>query len=147
MRNFLFVAAVLSVAAAPAFAGRTIPGGDVSGAAMQAGSTAGVASDQGSGAHAMTVGNGAVVMGAVSGNYTQVATGATATARPDGVRTGTTAQQVNVGATLIGGASSGKAVGSAGGSQTSSGSGDAAAQAKNLGIGAIAPAPRHGRGF
>lgn len=140
MRKFLLAATILApFAFAPAF-GQTIAG-DVNLAKTAAGSTAGVASEQGTMAGAKVGGNGAVVTGAVSGNYTQVQTAAGATAGPKGSFTNTNAQQVNVGGTVAGGlADNGKhsngASGMASGGQTSQATGGATAGASNTNLGA-----------
>jgi hypothetical protein len=80
------------------------------------------------------------VTGAVSGNYTQVITGAGATAGPKGSFTSTTAQQTNVGGTLGGGLAGNAphnhgASGVAGGTQTSQATGGSAATASNANLG------------
>ncbi len=146
MRKFLLAATILApFAMAPAFAEMPqamTAAGDVNLAKTAAGSTAGVASEQGTMAGAKVGGNGAVIVGAVSGNYTQVQTSAGATAGPKGSFTNTTAQQVNIGGTVAGGlADNGKhsngATGIAGGQQTSQATGGAAATASNANLGGI----------
>jgi hypothetical protein len=141
MRKFLLAATILApFAFAPAF-GQTIAG-DVNLAKTAAGSTAGVASEQGTMAGAKVGGNGAVVTGAVSGNYTQVQTAAGATAGPKGSFTNTTAQQINIGGTVAGGLAdnskhSNAATGIAGGQQTSQATGGSAATASNANLGGM----------
>jgi hypothetical protein len=147
MRKFLLAAAVLApFALASAFAemprNQTIAG-DVNLARTSAGSTAGVASGQNTAAGVKAAGNGGVVTGAVSGNYTQVNTAAGATAGPKGSFTNATAQQINVGGTVAGGLAGnanqhGGASGMAGGGQTSQATGGAAASASNTNLGGIA---------
>jgi hypothetical protein len=143
-RKFLLAATILApFAVAPAFAEmpRDITvAGDVNLAKTAAGSTAGIASERGTMAGAKVGGNGAVITGAVSGNYTQVNTAAGATAGPKGSFTNATVQQVNIGGTVAGGlAENGKhsngASGMAGGQQTSQAKGGAAATASNANLG------------
>jgi hypothetical protein len=145
MRKFLLAATILApFAVAPAFAEmpQTVTiAGDVNLAKTAAGSNAGVSSQQGTMAGAKVGGNGAVITGAVSGNYTQVQTAAGATAGPKGSFTNTNAQQVNVGGTVAGGlADNGKhrngASGMASGGQTSQATGGATAGASNTNLGA-----------
>jgi hypothetical protein len=144
VRNFLMAATlVVPFAVAPAFADmprNLIAAGDVNLAKTAAGSSAGVASQQGTVAGTRVGGNGAVLTGAVSGNYTQVNTAAGATAGPKGSFTNTTAQQVNIGGTVAGGiADTGKhgsgATGIAGGAQTSQATGGSVATASNTNLG------------
>jgi hypothetical protein len=139
MRKFLLAATILApFAVAPAFADMPrapITAGDVNIGKTAAGSSAGVSSQQGT----MAGGNGAVIVGAVSGNYTSVMTGAGATAGPNGSFTTTNAQQTNIGGTLAGGLGSGAksnsgAAGKANGSQNSQASGDASANASNTNL-------------
>jgi hypothetical protein len=123
-----------------------------------------VSSVQGTGAQANVAGNGAVLVGAVSGNYTGVYTGSAAEAGPKGSYTNTTATQTNIGGTVAGGLAANKpqdqhrgndlhtqgnsASGSAGGFQTSADMGGSTARAGNLNMGgfvAIQPAPEHGK--
>jgi hypothetical protein len=148
MRKYL-LASVIALAPFAAFAAQPqIIAGDVNLAQTAAGSTAGVSSQQGTMAGAKVGGNGAVVVGAVSGNYTQVNTAAGATAGPKGSFTNTTAQQVNVGGTIAGGlADNGKhsngATGIAGGGQSSQATGGSTASASNVNLGgfiAVTPA-------
>lgn len=119
MRKLLLAATVLAMAGAPAFAGH-LPQ-----QLTAVGSAAGVMSTQGTNANAAVGGNGAVVAGAVSGNYTTITTSGVAKAGPAGTTTNATATQLNVGGTLAGGYSTvtkGKgntATGSASGSQSS----------------------------
>jgi hypothetical protein len=146
MRKFLLAATILApFALAPAFAemprSQTVAA-DVNLAKTSAGSTAGVSSEQGTMAGAKVGGNGAVITGAVSGNYTQVNTAAGATAGPKGSFTNTNAQQVNIGGTVSGGLAdsakhSGGASGMAGGGQSSQANGGASATASNTNLGGI----------
>ncbi len=121
MRKFLLAATVLALAATPAFAGG--PPKQVT--ALAAGSMAGVISTQGTNANATVAGNGAVVVGAVSGNYTTITTTGHAGTSPTGTTTTATATQTNLGGTVAGGYSQmtkgrgNEAAGSAGGSQSS----------------------------
>jgi hypothetical protein len=144
VRKFLLAATILApFAVAPAFAdmpANLTAAGDINLAKTAAGSTAGVASQQGTMAASKVGGNGAVLTGAVSGNYTQVNTAAGATAGPKGSYTNTTAQQVNIGGTVTGGvANSAKrgngATGAASGGQSSQATGGAAATAANTNLG------------
>jgi hypothetical protein len=154
MRKLLFAATILApFAVAPAFAGDLTIAGDVNLAKTAAGSTAGVASGQGTMAGAKAAGNGAVIVGAVSGNYTAVQTGAAALAGPKGSFTNTTAQQVNIGGTVAGGLTDnqkhGGAAGMAGGQQSSQAMGGSAASATNTNLGGFIKVeqpkpPRHG---
>jgi hypothetical protein len=121
MRKFLLAATVLALTAAPAFAGG--PPKQVT--ALAAGSMAGVMSAQTTNANATVGGNGAVITGAVSGNYTTITTTGHAATTPTGATAKTTATQTNLGGTLAGGYSQvGKghgsvATGAAGGGQSS----------------------------
>ena len=144
MRKFLLAATILApFALAPAFADMPAnlkAAGDVNLAQTAANSNAGVSSQQGTMAASKVGGNGAVVAGAVSGNYTQVNTGAGATAGPQGSYTNTAAQQVNIGGTVTGGlADNAKhgngATGKASGGQSSQATGGAAATASNANLG------------
>jgi hypothetical protein len=159
MRTFLLTATILATfAAAPAFAEMAqavTAAGDVNLAKTAASSNAGVSSQQGTMAGAKVGGNGAVTVGAVSGNYTQMNTAAGATAGPKGSFTNTNAQQVNIGGTVSGGTADNAkhtngASGMAGGGQSSQASGGAAASASNTNLGGIIkveqPKPRHGGG-
>jgi hypothetical protein len=156
VRKFLLAATILApFAVAPAFAdmpANLTAAGDINLAKTAAGSTAGVASQQGTMAASKVGGNGAVLTGAVSGNYTQMNTAAGATAGPKGSFTNTTAQQVNIGGTVTGGiADNGKhgngATGMAGGGQSSQATGGAAATAANTNLGGFIAVqqPRSGR--
>jgi hypothetical protein len=73
MRRFLLAATILlPFAVAPAFAEMQQPmtaAGDINIGKTAAGSSAGVSSQQGTMAGAKVAGNGAVIVGAVSGNY------------------------------------------------------------------------------
>jgi hypothetical protein len=150
------------VALAGQYRGGFVAAGDVNVASTQAGSTAGVSSIQGTGAQANVAGNGAVLVGAVSGNYTSVDTAAAAQAGPKGSYTNTAAAQKNIGGTVAGGLAANKqqddhrgndfrtqgngASGSAGGFQASSDMGGSTAKASNLNMGgfiAVQPAPEH----
>lgn len=142
MRKILLAATMLSLVAGAALASQPqgwIGAGDVNLATTSAGSNAGVTSTQGTGANASVKGNGAVVVGTVSGNYTNVNTGAAAQAGPGGSTTSTSAQQVNVGGTVSGGMGSGGfingASGSTGGGQNSQASGNSSASATNANLG------------
>jgi hypothetical protein len=167
MRKML-LASVFALVPFIAFAGQDrggfIAAGDANIASTQAGSTAGVSSVQGTGVQTKAAGNGAVLIGAVSGNYTRINTGAAAGAGPKGSYTNTTAAQTNIGDTVAGGLAANKpqdehrgndfrtrgdgAFGSAGGFQTSADMGGSTAKASNLNMGgfvAIQPAPEHGK--
>lgn len=143
MRKILLAATMLSLVAGAALASPQgwIAAGDVNMASTSAGSNAGVASTQGSGANSSVRGSGGVVVGTVSGNYTNVQTGAAAQAGPGGSSTNTTAQQVNVGGTISGGLGSSNshfgngASGSTGGGQNSQATGNSSASASNKNIG------------
>jgi hypothetical protein len=144
MRKFLLAATILApFALAPAFAemprSPTVAA-DVNLAKTSASSNAGVSSGQGTTAGAKVGGNGAVITGAVSGNYTQMNTAAGATAGPKGSFTNTNAQQVNIGGTVSGGLAvngqySNGASGKAGGGQSSQATGGASATASNTNLG------------
>lgn len=149
MRKFLLAATMLALPLA-AFAGQPnglIAAGDLNLALTGAASTAGVQSTQGTKAQSNVAGNGAVIVGAVSGNYTSVETTALGKAGPAGSYTDTTATQVNVGGTVTGGLAinqtgnqRGKtptqgATGTASGSQNSQASGGAMAGAANANLG------------
>jgi hypothetical protein len=73
-------------------------------AATFSASGAAVGSIQGTVAGAKVDGNGAVIVGTVSGNYTNVQTNGTATAGPRGSFTSANAAQTNIGGTISGGA-------------------------------------------
>jgi hypothetical protein len=124
VRKFLVAATVLALAAAPAFAGGPQKGGQAA-TLTAAGSTAGVMSTQGTNANAIVAGNGAVIVGGVSGNYTTVTTTGHAATGNNGTNTKASATQTNIGGTLAGGYSqiakgrSNEATGTAGGSQSS----------------------------
>ena len=112
-------------------------------------------STQGTNAQARVAGNGGVIVGAVSGNYTAVETTAAGKGSPMGSYTDTTATQTNIGGTLAGGLALNKnarpgpgspltqavsvqgngASGSAGGGQSSMAGGTAAASATNINLG------------
>ena len=159
MRKFLLAATILApFVVAPAFAGGAQQGltaaGDINLSKTTAGSTAIVGGMQGTNAQAKAAGNGGVIVGAVSGNYTSVDTAAAGTAGPMGSYTNTTATQTNLGGTLAGGLALNKdaghggaprgdlfsvqgngASGSAGGGQSSMAGGTAAATATNMNLG------------
>ncbi|HEY2616945.1 MAG TPA: hypothetical protein VGI78_06375 [Acetobacteraceae bacterium] len=130
MRKLLLSAAVLTLAAAPAFAHQPTT---QQAQATLAASGAAVGSIQGTQAGAMVGGNAAVVAGAVSGNYTSVTTNGHAGTGTNGTTTNAAATQTNIGGTVAGGYSqvgkgfmgmpTGVAAGAASGSQTSVGLG------------------------
>ena len=98
MRKFLLAATLLApFVVAPALAGGAPQGlavaGDINLSKTTAGSTAIVGGMQGTNAQARTAGNGGVIVGAVSGNYTSVETTAGGMAGPKGSYTDTTATQ------------------------------------------------------
>jgi hypothetical protein len=143
----LLLAGVIALAPVAAVAGSG-PVGESHSASTQAGSTAGVASVQGTRAGVFAGGNGGVLTGAVSGNMTQVNTSALGVTGPLGSYTTTGAQQVNVGGTLTGGLAANKttqrmtplrssglqangAFGTASGMQTSEAAGTSTASAAN----------------
>jgi len=68
-----------------------------------AGSLAGVQSTQGTSAASNVAGNGFVVNGAVSGNYTDVTTKGAANLGKNAAKTNAAATQVNIGGTVTGG--------------------------------------------
>jgi hypothetical protein len=169
MRKLLLAATILaSFAAAPAFAGSGADGGMISGnvALATSGSNAGVSSVQGTMANAKLAGNGGVIVGAVSGNYTAVDTMSAAKAGQGHAKTETTAQQTNIGGTVAGGLVSNKdgrqargggdaslsmhgnsgVSGAAGGSQTSTATGGSVADAANLGGFIKVEQPKQGGG-
>lgn len=137
MRKLLLTTfALIPFAAVPAFAGDGgagfIVGGAGSLSSTSATSTAGVSSEQGTMAGAKAGGNGAVIAGAVSGNYTSVNTSALGKAGPAGSYTNTAAQQVNVGGTVAGALGSNQKGTGASGSQNSQASGGASATASSV---------------
>jgi hypothetical protein len=145
MRKFLLAATILvPFAMAPAFAEMPhamTAAGDVNVAKTTAGSSASVGSEQNTMAGGKAGGNGAVIVGAVSGNYSAVETGAGATAGPKGSFTNTSAQQVNIGGTAAGGLGdnanhSNGATGKASGAQNSQANGGSSANAANTNVGA-----------
>jgi hypothetical protein len=121
-------------------------------ASPHAGSTAGVSSTQGTQATTRVAGNGGAIVGAFSGNISNVQTGATGVAGPAASSTLTTAKQYNVGGTIGAGLAinaNGKpmgplprttvvqangASGFASGGQTSSTVGTSEASASNLNV-------------
>lgn len=132
----ILLASVFALAPFAAFAGGFVAAGDVNMANTSVGSSAGVGSTQNTDAGATVNGRGAVMVGAISGNYSNVQTGSAAVAGPHGSATTTNAQQVNVGGTITGGMSTGhNATGQANGSQNSQTGGSATAQATNTNIG------------
>jgi hypothetical protein len=146
----LLLATVMLAFAAPAFAlpqpQPQIIAGDVNLATTSAGSNAGVSSSQGTMANVKAAGNGAVIVGAVSGNYTSVQTTALGTASPAGSYTDTTATQTNIGGTVAAGAANqmqkrGGASGTAGGGQYSTASGNSTATASNANLGGVVVLP------
>jgi hypothetical protein len=153
MRKFLLCATMMVPFAAFAGGSGLSVAGDVNIAKTSAGSTAGVASIQGTQAQIKAGGAGGVVVGAVSGNYTGVGTTALGKAGPAGSYTDTTATQTNVGGTVSGGLAIGKssgrmpaAGGSASGGQSSMASGGSAATASDTNIGGFVKVelPRQG---
>jgi hypothetical protein len=154
MRKLLLAATIFaSFAVAPAFAGSGADGGMISGnvALTTSGSNAGVSSVQGTTANAKLAGNGGVIVGAVSGNYTAVDTRSAAKAGQGHAKTETTAQQTNIGGTVAGGLVFNKdgrsgVSGTAGGSQTSTATGGSVADAANLGGFIKVEQPKQGGG-
>jgi hypothetical protein len=155
MRKFLLAATMMVPFAAFAGGSGLSVAGDVNLAKTSAGSTAGVASVQGTQAQIKAGGSGGVVVGAVSGNYTAVETTALGKAGPAGSYTDTTATQTNVGGTVSGGLAIGKSAdrgrmpvtsGSASGGQSSMASGGSAATASDTNIGGFVKVelPRQG---
>jgi hypothetical protein len=115
--------------------------GDINVAKTSSTSNAGVFSSQGTMAGARVDGNGAVVVGAVSGNYTTIQTNGSAKAGPQGSSTNASATQFNVGGTIAGGYSTegkgrgNEATGSASGGQSSGTTGGSTASASNTNVG------------
>jgi hypothetical protein len=145
MRKLLLATAMATFASVSAFAAMPlIAAGDVNLASTSASSNAGVASMQGTKSGVSLSGNGSVITGTVSGNYTSVQTGATGVATPLGSMTSTTATQVNVGGTVSAGNvsnsnmghsfTSGSTGGSVGG-QSSQATGTSSATASNTNLG------------
>jgi hypothetical protein len=97
-----------------------------------AGSLAGVHSTQGTSAASNVAGNGFVVNGAVSGNYTDVTTKGAANMGKNAAKTNATATQVNVGGTIAGGYATGNATGNEAGWQNSQALGGSAALGGNI---------------
>lgn len=154
MRKFLLAATILApFAIGPAYAAGGTLSGDLKVTTTAAGSTASVASDQGTHAQVMAGRTGGVVVGAVSGNYTSVDTSALGKAGGGTSYTNTTATQTNVGGTLAGGLainagrsgpfstassiSSNGATGTAGGGQNSQAGGSSAANASTTNISGV----------
>lgn len=166
MRKFLLAATIMVPFAAFAGGADLSIAGDGNLAKTTAASTAGVQSTQGNHAEANVGGNGGIVAGAVSGNYTSVATTALGKAGPAGSYTDTTATQTNVGGTVAAGlatnqtghrtpmaltAGRGQAnggSGSASGGQNSQASGGSSATAANTNLGGSVSLnlPKQGRG-
>ena len=97
-----------------------------------AGSLAGVSSTQSTSAASKVAGNGFVVNGAVSGNYTDVTTKGAVNVGKNAAKTNVTATQVNVGGTITGGYARGNAGGTESGAQNSQALGGSAAVGANL---------------
>jgi hypothetical protein len=97
-----------------------------------AGSLAGVQSTQGTSAASNVAGNGFVVNGAVSGNYTDVTTKGAANLGKNAAKTNAAATQVNIGGTVTGGFAKGNANGTEAGWQNSQALGGSAALGGNL---------------
>jgi hypothetical protein len=141
----LLLTGVLALAPLAAFAGGNL-------AQTSANSSAEIVDGiQGTGAHALVGGNGGVIVGAVSGNYSTVGTSGVGRAGPLGSYTNTTVTQTNVGGTVsgglatnqkLGGASNG-ASGSAGGFQSSQTKGGSDASASTTNFGGFATTPRN----
>lgn len=163
MRTFLLAATMLVPFTAFAGGSGMSAAGDLNVAKTAAGSTAGVQSSQGTHAQATAAGNGGIVVGAISGNYTAVDTTAAGRAGPGGSFTQTTATQTNIGGTAAAGyainktgrapialtAGRGQASGAsgiAGGGQDSQAAGSSTASASNANIGgfvAVKPGRSH----
>ncbi len=107
-------------------------------------------STQGTIAGAMVKGDGAVVVGTVSGNYTSVDTKGAAKAGQGYAKTSTTATQTNIGGTISGGLADqgrhGTAVGTTGGAQQSAATGGSVAGAADLGGFVKVQQPKQDRG-
>jgi hypothetical protein len=164
MRTFLLAATMLVPFAAFAGGSDLSIVGDRNVAQTTAGSTAGVQSTQGTRAQTNATGNGGVVVGAVSGNYTSVATTALGKAGPSGSYTDTTATQTNIGGTAAAGLAinpggqskpivltnghgqASGATGSASGGQNSQAMGSSGATAANTNVGGFVgvTSPRQG---
>jgi hypothetical protein len=151
MRKFLLAATMMVPFAAFAGSSDLSVVGNANLATTSAGSTAGVQSSQGTQAKANAAGNGGVIVGAVSGNYTSVETTALGKASPAGSYTDTTATQTNLGGTAAaevainkgrtspivlsnGSGQANGASGSASGGQNSQASGDSSAHAANTNV-------------
>lgn len=140
MRMILLAATVLMPFAAFADQGPNQAGQISGNAALTAsGSLSGVSGSQGTTAGSVVRGNGAVINGAISGNYTDMATSGSARAGQGFAKTQTQATQTNIGGTITGGlaqqtkGSGNTARGNAGGSQNSQATGGSAAVAVDLG--------------
>ena len=130
MKKMLLAAALSLPMVAPAFADFRHSPATFTGAEAQVGSV------QGSRATAGTYGSGAVVSGAVSGNYTDVTAHAGASGKPGGSAVNASATQFNIGGTVAGSAGFGHSVGSASGWQSSQSLGGATALVGNHSISA-----------
>jgi hypothetical protein len=91
-----------------------------------------VSSTQGTSAASNVAGNGFVVNGAVSGNYTDATTKGAVNVGKNAAKTNATATQVNVGGTITGGYARGNASGTESGAQNSQALGGSAAVGANL---------------
>jgi hypothetical protein len=134
MRKFLIAATILVPFAAFAGQDHGMIAGNL--ALTASGSLAGVQSQQGTMAGSMVGGNGAVINGAVAGNYTSIDTTGAAKAGLGYAKTETKATQLNVGGVITGGAGKaflGTAGGAAGGAQSSQAVGGSAAVAGDAG--------------
>lgn len=141
MKKFL-LAGVIALAPFVAFAAQDHQnGGAIAGNLALTGSlsAAGVESTQGTMAGAMVKGDGAVVVGTVSGNYTSIDTTGKARAGLGYANTETKTTQTNIGGTVSGGfANEGRgfgnvATGTTGGAQQSAAAGGSIAGAADLG--------------
>jgi hypothetical protein len=154
MRTILLAATLLFPLAAFADQGPNHAGQISGNAALAAsGSLAGVSSTQGTAANSMVGGNGSVITGGISGNYTDMTTSGSARAGQGTAKTATTATQTNIGGTITGGVADtpkgagNTAKGAASGSQSSQAVGGSAAVAADLG-GYVKSSPQtghHGR--
>ncbi len=154
MRKFLLTS-VFVLAPLAAFAAQPqATAGDVNLAATNSLSVAGVSSGQGTMAAAKAGGNGAVIVGTVSGNYTTISTNGAAQATPAGSYTTVNTTQANVGGTVSSGLANNTknqngASGITGGQQSSQDTGSSVAAAHDVNLGgfvATTPATKPGRG-
>ena len=154
MRNFLLTS-VFVLAPLAAFAAQPqATAGDVNLAATNSLSVAGISSGQSTMAAAKAGGNGAVIVGTISGNHTAITTNGAAQASPAGSYTSANTTQANVGGTVSGGlADNAKhqtgASGTTDGQQWSQDTGSSVAAARNVNLGgfvATTPATKPGRG-